>query len=193
MQDLPDLVHAYNALPQDQQDVLALYRQSGHWVGGAAFAYEINTELRANAVRPVSRPFIDLIDRALASYSLKYPATVYRAECDVASIPSLTVGTTWRPRSFISTSTWWGNLHTHLPSAGRGQTAAIITIRLPPGTSAAYLGAAPSASVEREVLLGRANGFRILGIADGDIGRYVGRHLAANFAGMKEIIVERAP
>lgn len=189
MQDIEGLLQAYQDLPQDQRDALTLYATSGHWQGGDFFAYDINKSLRAGVVPPAATNEIAAIDAAIASYPLTYPATVYRAVDDVAHLGTLSVGMPWSSTTFISTSTWWGNLHTHLKSpAGGGTTAAVLTLRLPQGTTAAYLGGTPSMATEREILLGRSMSFRVISFGAGNLSNYnIPLHVPRGFAGVMEV------
>lgn len=191
MQGLHTLINAYNALSQNSKDALTAFRLSDDRQGDCAFAYNLNIAMRTSSIPAKWQTFVNDINAAFATSRLSHPATVYRAVEDVSHLGTLQVGNTWTSGSFVSTSMSWVNLHTHLKSALSGATGAVLTIRLPAGTPAVYLGTNASSSSETEILLQPGDRFKMCGVSDGDIGYYVTGPAAKRFAHFKEIILQR--
>jgi ADP-ribosyltransferase exoenzyme len=195
MQNLVDLITSFNSLPECRQDVLTKYRASGPWACGTSLAYDINNLLLTSQV-PCSGAAAGIIadlDKAIASAGrLTKPLTVYRVVGDISGMGSLVAGTLWHVPTYLSTSLFTNNLHTHLippPSASLPE-AGMLTIRLPEGTGVAFLGGPAHASKEAELLLGRDHTFRLISQSAGNVGTYAFPIRIKLFSALREITLE---
>ena len=184
MSDILEMKAVFDALPEHLVKALQRYQTAKPEadLGGEFYTYALNAALRAHASqRALQQDVLDL-DAAIAEYTLKAPVTLYRGETDGERFSGLQLGKTFSQACFVSTSTRWNNLHTHLKRSQPGPVV-VFTLRVLNGVSAAYLG-----SNESEVLLGRNRSYKAISVSDGDPQNYVSG--GTKVTSLREVILE---
>lgn len=193
MQNLQHLVDSFNALPEHHKKVLRKYRASVDALEDKPFAYKINEILRSGESPPDEvKEDINALDEAIKSARpLSYPMTVYRAVGDISWMGDLMPGKGWKDPGYVSTSTRRDNLpeHFYRPDFGPLTEAGVLTIQLPYGSPAVFLGGEAQSSKESEFLLGRNYEFEVVTREQGDLKR-VAPEKCRYFSGLWEITLE---